>query len=234
MENSANLLTENWTILKLAYSSRGRKIPYFAEPGATVKDEYIQMAGFKICRSDELGLKGKHNWQNICAAVTAVWQIKQNVDPIAKVLKEFKGLEHRLEYIADINGVSFYDDSFGTTPETAIVAIESFNSPKILILGGSDKGASYDQLAMKIKENNVKDVILIGEQGPRIGDALKSVGYTYLHEGGNSMEEITAKAKTLAQAGDVVLLSPACASFDMFQNYKERGEQFKQAVLKSV
>lgn len=218
----------------IANSSKGWKIPYFDDPGATVKDGYIHIAGTDICKADELGLKGRHNWQNVCAAVTAVWQIKRDIDPIAMVLKEFKGLEHRLEYVSEVDDISFYDDSFGTTPETAIVAIDAFDSPKIVILGGSDKGASYDQLAMKIKESNVKDVILIGNQGPRIGDSLKSVGYNSIHQGGQNMEQIISMAKSLAQPGDIVLLSPACASFDMFKNYKDRGDQFKQAVLKSA
>ena len=216
---------------RIASTGEARKIPYFIKPGALIDNGFVSIDDQNICHTSELGLIGKHNWQNVCAAVTAVWQVDRNIDTIKKVLMSFKGLEHLLELVSEINGVSFYDDSFGTTPETAIVAMEAFDKPKIIILGGSDKGADYTQLAHAVKRNNVRTVVLIGDQGPRIKTALDKAGFTASVSGGSDMRNIVKNAFTAAQPGDVILLSPACASFDMFINYKDRGNQFKQAVL---
>ncbi|HEX4774287.1 MAG TPA: UDP-N-acetylmuramoyl-L-alanine--D-glutamate ligase [Candidatus Saccharimonadales bacterium] len=214
----------------IASSSRGHKIPYFAPPGAFVEGGTIKLDGQDICQVAELKLLGRHNWQNACAAVTAIWQITQNVEAIRSVITNFSGLEHRLELVREVDGVSYYDDSFGTAPETAIVALQAFEQPKIIILGGSDKGANYNELAKAIVAGNVRTVLLIGSQASRIQESLEKTGFTDFTPGGTSMAEIVGKAHQLAQPGDVVLLSPACASFDMFKNYKDRGEQFKQAV----
>jgi UDP-N-acetylmuramoylalanine--D-glutamate ligase len=126
--------------------------------------------------------------------------------------------------------VRYYNDSFGTTPETATVAVQAFEAPEVLILGGSDKGADYTELAKVIAAGNIRKVLLIGEQAERIGQALEAAGVTDTMPGGQNMDEIVASAQAVAQSGDVVILSPACASFDMFENYKDRGEQFKKAV----
>lgn len=215
---------------RIASASNGRLIPYFETPGAEVVNEMITIDGQSICAVSELKLLGEHNWQNVCAAVTAVWQTTQNVEAIRSVLVSFTGLEHRLEYVAEIGGVKFYDDSFGTTPETAIVAIRAFNQPKVLILGGSDKGADYTDLAQTVASATIRKVLLIGQQAERIGHALQAAGLSNYEDGGQHMEQIIDKAAAAAQPGDVVLLSPACASFDMFKNYKDRGKQFKRAV----
>ena len=208
----------------------GQKIPYMNQPGAIIEEDRVSIDGQTICTTDSLGLAGKHNWQNVCAALTAVWQITQNKDVFRQVLQDFKGLEHRLELVGRINDVTYYDDSFGTTPETAIVAMETFNNPKILILGGSDKGADYNLLAQAIQINNVKQVLLIGQQANRIQAALDAVGFHAYQPGGQNMQTIVQTAAKCADPGDLVLLSPACASFGMFANYKDRGDQFKAAV----
>lgn len=210
--------------------SAGEKIPYFAKPGAVVENGTVQIAGQEIIKTAGLKLLGRHNWQNVCAAVTAVWQITQDHEAIKKVLAEFSGLPHRLEFVREVGGVKYYDDSFGTTPSTAQVAIQAFNEPKVVILGGSDKGAKYDELAKAVVENNVKVVIVIGKTGRSIAENLSKLGYNSIVQGGKSMDEIMEYASQLASSGDVVLLSPACASFDMFKNYKHRGEEFKKAV----
>src|ERR1035437_2380318 len=218
---------------KIAGYSSGFKIPYYIDPGAHVNDGQIEITGQKICATNELKLIGEHNWQNACAAVTAVWQITQDVDAIRSVLTTFSGLEHRLELVREVNGVKYYDDSFGTTPETAIVAIEAFTNPKVIILGGSDKGTEFSELAKAVKNNNVRQVILIGETGPKIRDALQNKDYTSITPGGNTMEEIVNAASSAAQVGDVVLLSTACASFGLFKDYKDRAAQFI-SVVKSL
>lgn len=214
----------------IANASEGKLIPYFDDPGARVVDEKIVIDDIEICEVSEIKLLGKHNWQNVCAAVTAVWQITQDKAAIKSVLTTFKGLEHRLEFVREIKGVGYYDDSFGTTPETAIVAIESFDQPKVVILGGSDKGATFDALANTVKTNNVRHVLTIGERGPTIAQALANIGFTSVSDGGSTMKEIIDHAQNVAQSGDVILLSTACASFGLFKDYKDRGNQFKQVV----
>ena len=216
---------------QIAEAGAGRKLPYYRSPGAWVNGNMITIDGQEICTTDELKLLGKHNWQNVCAAVTAVWQAGvRDIAAMRSVLTTFAGLEHRLELVRELNSVRYYDDSFGTTPETAIVAMEAFTQPKVTILGGSDKGAQYDGLAEAVKANNVRKALLIGEQAGKIQAALEAVGFHDFVPGGNDMTAIVNNAHAAAQNGDVVLLSTGCASFDMFTDYKDRGDQFKAAV----
>ncbi|HVX57840.1 MAG TPA: UDP-N-acetylmuramoyl-L-alanine--D-glutamate ligase [Candidatus Saccharimonadales bacterium] len=218
---------------RIAAAGHGRKLPYFAPPGACISDGTVVIEDETICRTDELRLLGKHNWQNVCAAVTAAWQVVQDVAALRSVLTSFSGLAHRLELVRELHGVRYYDDSFGTAPETAMVAIEAFEQPVIAILGGRSKGIPFDALAKFVAQRpNVKQVITIGETGPEIAALLRRRGFdrNRMREGGNTMDQIVRTAQELAEPGDVVLLSPACTSFDMFQNYKERGERFTEAV----
>lgn len=225
---------DNENSLSVADASMGQLIPYMEKPGAYIDGENIIIAGKTICKTNKLKLLGKHNWQNVCAAVTAVWQVTQDLKAISSVLTTFTGLEHRLELVRELNGIKYYDDSFGTTPETAIVAIEAFDQPKVLILGGSDKGAAYEKLAKTVKYGNVRSVIIIGDTGPAIKQALQTTGFNDIIDGPSTISEIVSLASSQAQEGDVVLLSTGCASFGLFKNYKDRGEQFKQSVQELV
>lgn len=218
------------TSTQIAQHGQGHKLPYFAAPGALVSDGQIMIEGQVIVRTDDLKLLGQHNWQNVCAAVTAVWQVTHNIDAMRSILTSFTGLEHRLEFVRDLDGIKYYDDSFGTTPETAIVAMQAFAEPKVQIMGGSDKGASYDEMAQAVVDSNVRHVVLIGQQADRIRAALDRVGYTNYSAGGETMTDIIHEANNHAVAGDIVLLSAGCASFGLFKNYKDRGNQFKQVV----
>lgn len=229
-EGVAIYYAENEVSKKIASVSPGRLLPYYAAPGAVVQDGKIMIGGQAICETGEIKLLGKHNWQNACAAITAVWQVSQNIEALRSVLTSFSGLEHRLEFVSELRGVKYYNDSFGTTPGTAIVAIQAFEEPKVVILGGSDKGADYKKLAKVITGSNIRKVLLIGEQAKRIQVALQGAGFQNFMPGGGDIQEIVSTAAAQAQPGDVVLLSTACASFDMFENYKDRGEKFKQAV----
>ena len=229
-EDTAIFFANNELSGNIANHSPGKKIPYFVPPGALVENGAISISGQEICKTDELQLLGTHNWQNACAAVTAVWQVTQDVAALRQVLTSFTGLPHRLEVVRTLDDVTYYDDSFGTTPETAIVALQSFDQPKIVILGGSDKGASYDELAKVVVKSNVRKALLIGEQASRIQSALENVGFNDIMPGGDSMEVIVQTARSQAQPGDIVLLSTGCASFDMFKDYKDRGTQFSAAV----
>jgi UDP-N-acetylmuramoylalanine--D-glutamate ligase len=215
---------------QIASVSPGAKITYYAEPGAYVKDGCIVIDNQEICDVADLKLLGKHNWQNACAAATIVWQVVHDVAAIKAILTTFSGLEHRLEFVRNVGGVDYYDDSFGTTPETAMVAIEAFKQPKVLILGGSDKHATYDELAKTVAENNVRQVVAIGETGPAITSALRNQGFEAITPGGTTMEEIVKAAHDTAKPGDIVLLSTASASFGLFADYKDRGNKFHLAV----
>jgi UDP-N-acetylmuramoylalanine--D-glutamate ligase len=219
-ENSTNI----------ASVSDGLSLPYFEDPGAIVKDGHIAIDGQSICATAELKLLGEHNWQNVCAALTTVWLFTQDVVALHAALVGFTGLPYRLEFVRELNGVKYYNDSFGTTPETATVALQAFTQPKVIILGGSDKGADYRELAHMVASNNVRRVVLIGQQAGRIRASLTQVGYSDIVAGGKTMTSIVAAAAGAAQSGDVVLLSTGCASFDMFASYKDRGMQFNAAV----
>lgn len=212
--------------------SAGIKIPYFSTPGAFVDNDKIVIDTQTIIEVSQIKLLGKHNWQNICAAITAVWQITQDVPAIQSVITTFGGMEHRLELVREINGVKYYNDSLGTTPETAIVAIEAFNQPKVLILGGSDKGADFAKLGQVIAKSNVRHAIIIGVTSTKIAEAINKADPDVSYEIHQSitMQDIVNLAKSKAHTGDIVLLSTGCASFDLFKNYKDRGEQFKSVV----
>lgn len=231
-EDIAISYADNKDSYEIASISKGKQIPYYSPPGAWVKDRQdIVIDNVVICKTSEIALLGEHNWQNVCAAVTATWQITHDIAAINKVIRTFKGLEHRLELVRELDGVKYYDDSFGTTPETAIVAIQAFTQPKVLIVGGSDKGADFDGLAKTISESNISAVISIGDTGPVITRRLRNLKPDMkIVEGLTAMKEITEKAQSLSKPGEVVLLSTGCASFGLFKNYKDRGEQFKMAV----
>ncbi len=230
-DDVAIFLAANETSRKIAQTGAGQKLPYFESPGAWVNGNMVTIDGQEVCTTDEIKLLGAHNWQNVCAAITAVWQAGvQDITAIRSVVTSFGGLEHRLEFVRELESVRYYDDSFGTTPETAIVALQAFAEPKIAILGGSDKGAAYDELAHVVATSNIRHAILIGEQAPRIQQALDAAGFHDFSQGDTTMAEIVGAAQAIAHRGDVVLLSPACASFGMFKDYKDRGSQFKQAV----
>ena len=182
----------------------------------------------------KLLLRGEHNLENIAAAVN-VARIVGVEDSIAiKAVREFKGLEHRLELVAEVDGRTFYNDSFATGPQPTIAAIKSFDEQETLILGGSDKGLDFDELGKEIAEkDNIKNVLLIGLIGPKIGEAIKKAGFKGNLEnlGRSAMKDIVKRAFDITQKGGVVILSPAAASFDMFKNYKDRGRKFKEAVF---
>lgn len=175
-------------------------------------------------------LPGGHNLENICAATMAAFSAGVSLDDIRFTLRTFKGLEHRLELVREVNGVQYYDDSFSTTPETAIAAMQAFRAPEILILGGSTKHADFTELGRVIEEaKNIKAIIGIGAEWQKIKAKIPHFTGTVI-EGYISMQAIVDKAYEIARPGDIVLLSPACASFDMFKNYKDRGNQFQQEV----
>lgn len=199
---------------------------------AYVKDDAIYYSGKEVMKTSEVKLLGKHNLENVCAAVAATWDIVNgDIEAIVSVASTFAGLEFRLQLIRELDGVLYFNDSFSTTPETAIAALRAFSQPKIVILGGSDKGIPFDGLADEVLVSNVKHVLAIGDVGLNIATLLQNRGYRNVTtEGLSNMAEIIDKARGLAAAGDVVLLSTGAASFGMFKDYKDRGKQFNEAV----
>lgn len=184
-----------------------------------------------IVNINEIALPGKHNLENAAAASMAAILAGADIESIKSVLRTFKGLPHRIEFVATIRGANYYDDSFSTTPETAIAAIESFSEPKILILGGSSKNSDFTELGEVISNSDsIKAIIGIGEEWRRIREKIRN-DETEIIENCKDMHEVVNQASKISEIGDIILLSPACASFDMFKNYKDRGEKFKEAVF---
>ncbi len=184
---------------------------------------------------DELTLRGEHNLQNVAAALLTGIIQGFDLDLMFATAKAFKGLEHRLEFVTERRGVKFYNDSYSTTPDTAIAAVKSFSEPTYLILGGSEKFLNYSALAAVLANRpNLKGIFLIGQTAPRINEALLAAKTPSekIMSSAKTLEEIFYRLPLLAEKGDIVLLSPATASFDMFPNYKERGNQFKQLSQK--
>jgi UDP-N-acetylmuramoylalanine--D-glutamate ligase len=233
--NRANQHSKDIVAISMAEKSSYEVPGPGAEPtkttGAYVKDDLIYMDTVAVCHAQDVGLRGRHNLQNVCAALATTWNlINQDAGLFKQVVSEFTGLPYRLELVREVNGVQYYDDSLGTTPETAIAAIQAFDAPKVMILGGASKGVEFDILAQSVASSNVRTVIAIGSTGGEITSALKTAGYENVINGAATMAEIVSQAAKAAEDGDVVLLSTACASFDMFKDYKDRSLQFKSAV----
>ncbi|MFA6963473.1 MAG: UDP-N-acetylmuramoyl-L-alanine--D-glutamate ligase [Patescibacteria group bacterium] len=189
----------------------------------------------EICTTSQIKLVGRHNLMNIAAATIVADLLGVKFDLIREAIKNFEGLPHRLETVAEIQGIKFINDSFSTNPGPTIAAVSAFDEPKVLILGGSEKGADFLEMARVIAKSNTKAVISIGVEGPRINQALEKMGFAgKIIKGEETLDLIVRQAKESAGIGDLVIFSPACASFDMFKNYKDRGEKFKEEVWKLI
>lgn len=187
-----------------------------------------------LMNATEVPLRGFHNMQNVgaAAAVAHTLEIKESI--IVDSIKNYKGLEHRLELVNEANGIKFYNDSIGTTPGSALAAIKAFHEPVFAIVGGADKQADYAQFAADLtKQKNLRGLILLGVIAPKLQAALEQHNFSgKIFSGAQSMEQAFAQALSAAEKGDVVLLAPGTASFDMFKDYKDRGDQFKKEVGK--
>ena len=179
-----------------------------------------------LCKVDEIRIKGVHNLENAMAA--SLMALVSGCTPrvIVQALRAFPGLEHRLEFVREVRGVRYFNDSKGTNVGAVLMSLQSFREPIILIAGGLDKGGDFSLLRDAIRQN-VRQVILIGQARDNFKKALGNS--TPLMECAR-LEEAVGFASRMGRSGDVVLLSPACASFDMFQNFEERGRAFKEAV----
>ena len=181
-----------------------------------------------VCDTDELQILGTHNYENAMAAVAMAYAYGVPVDVIRKTLLAFKGVEHSIEFVAEKNGVVYYNDSKGTNPDAAIRGIQAMNRPTVLIGGGYDKESSYDEWIQALY-GKVKKLVLIGATRDKIARTARELGFNDIVMA-DTFEEAFEKCVEYAQPGDAVLLSPACASWGMFKNYEERGDKFKELV----
>ncbi|MCA9332862.1 UDP-N-acetylmuramoyl-L-alanine--D-glutamate ligase [Candidatus Saccharibacteria bacterium] len=217
----------------VAEASEGKLIPYFKSPGAFIKDDKIFIGSQEICDVNEIALLGKHNWQNVCAAITTTWQIIQDIDAVRSVVTNFSGLPFRIEFRRQVNGINYYNDSFASAGGATLAALNAIIEPKIMIVGGYERGLDLSELAKGIrsKSNDIRKVILIGETAKRTAMELKKVGFdNFVITDLKSMLDIVKLSNSYAQTGDAVVLSPGFASFDMFMNFEDRGNKFNEAV----
>jgi UDP-N-acetylmuramoylalanine--D-glutamate ligase len=235
-QNSGDLAVLNRddsTVVQFGSGARGKKL-FFSlsekpEEGAFSdgRSIFLRLGGkgeeYSLAKTP---LKGIHNVENMMAAVTAARSFGCSKKAVQAVLDRFEGLEHRLEFVREVGGVRFYDDSKGTNVGSVVKSLQSFSEPVILIAGGKDKNGDLRPLAELI-EKRVKLLILIGEARERMNRELGGLTDTAMAK---TLEEAVLLAHQKAKAGEVVLLSPACSSFDMFKDYKERGRVFKEAV----
>ena len=210
---------------KIAFSQKNKLVN-----GISVHKGSIFYGSKLICGIKDIKIKGAHNVENCLAAVAAALLCNVPASSIRRTLMSFKGVEHRIEFVKKTAGVSFYNDSKGTNPDSTIVAIRALYPAHklILILGGRDKMTGLWGLCREIK-SHVKKVVLLGEAKERFMRNLKKCGVKGILEAGTFKDAVVMSYK-LAARGDAVLLSPACASFDMFKNFEERGKVFKKIV----
>lgn len=214
-------ITDDIKSTKVYYGHDKINLAYYDEKG-------IYYDSKLIIKLDEIILKGKHNYQNIMGAIIAVKKYGVTDEVIQKVLKEFKGVEHRLEYVDTINGVTYYNDSKATNCVSTITALNSFDKPTILLLGGYDRGHSFHDLDNSMK--NVKYVICFGETKNRIEEFCNDLNIKCYKK--NTLKEAMSVVKDISTPGDIVLLSPACASWDQYDKFEDRGDEFKKLVRK--
>ncbi len=182
-----------------------------------------------ICGVNELSIPGAHNLENALAAVAAARVMGVGTASLARTLKAFLGVPHRLEFVDEIKGVRYINDSKGTNPDASIKALEAFEEPIVLIAGGKNKGSDFSEFAGKVKDR-ARVLVVLGQSAQAIADAAAARGMEDIRFAGNFREAVIM-AQQAARPGDIVLLSPACASWDMFKSFEERGDLFKKIVL---
>jgi UDP-N-acetylmuramoylalanine--D-glutamate ligase len=195
-------------------------------PGACVLEGHLMFNGRRIIPVDEVKIKGVHNIENALAASALSFCAGADIESVVAVLREFPGLEHRLEFVREKDGVAYINDSKGTNVGAVIKSVEGFTQPVLLIAGGLDKGSDFTPLYELLKQK-VKLLVLIGKAAEKMAAALGTATETVFAK---TLQDAVRLASARASSGDVVLLSPACASFDMFKDFEDRGRQFKEAV----
>jgi len=223
---------------QIAMSATEGKIERYGIPddgGVYERDGEFLQNGEVICPKSLLQLIGEHNVENACAALSVARAHGLSIDAIEDGLRNFKGLPHRLEYVRKFNEVDYYNDSFSSAPPAAVAAIKSFTQPEIVIVGGVDKSNDFSILIDTIKhKTNIKEVVLIGEIRTKLAQQFVTAGVaskvTVLDA--QTMDEIVRYSVSVAHPGDVVVLSPGTSSYDMFKDFYDRGDQFRNVVNK--
>lgn len=202
--------------------------------GAFVKDGMIVFgkndALTPVCRVDDVYIPGPHNLENALAATAAAICAGVPAPVVRHTLRTFRGVEHRIEGVRTLDGVRYINDSKGTNPDSTIKAVETMKEPTVIILGGSEKNSDFGKMCEVICRNPITYAVLIGKTGERIGETLRAHGFTAFEYAGYDFEGAIGIARAHAVRGGNVLLSPACASFDMFSDYEARGREFKRIV----
>lgn len=183
----------------------------------------------KVMLWKEVKMPGRHNLENALSSIAIGWALGLDIEEMAEVLRTFKGVEHRTEYVTSFNGIKFYNDSKGTNSDASIKAIDALKEPLILIAGGIDKGTDFDDFIKSFK-GKVKALVLLGDTAEKIKETAIKYGFNNIYIV-DSMKEAVNKSFELGDQGDTVLLSPACASWDMYKSFEERGKDFKEAVF---
>ena len=181
-----------------------------------------------LCGVDSLHILGTHNYENVMAAAAMAYAYGVPAEVIQKTVCQFRGVEHRIEFVAEKNGVAYYNDSKGTNPDAAIRGIQAMNRPTVLIGGGYDKDSTYEEW-INAFDGKVKKLVLLGATRDKIAETARRLGFEDIVMA-DSFEEAFDKCVEYSRPGDAVLLSPACASWGMFKNYEERGDKFKELV----
>ena len=184
----------------------------------------------KLMNVGEIYIPGQHNLENALAAAAAALTAGVPADTVTYTLKTFKGVEHRIEFVRTVDGISYINDSKGTNPDSTIKAVNCMKVPTVIMLGGSEKNSDYSEMAKVIKNSNVRYAVLLGDTGMAIGKALEAAGFDQMEYTGYDFRKSIECACAHAAEGWNVLLSPACASFDMFKDFEQRGEVFKSIV----
>lgn len=219
---------------RVLFFSRRREL----DAGAYVREDKIVynvgQGPFTVCHVAELGIPGAHNLENALAATAVAATLGVKAEVMARTLTRFKGVAHRLEFVEEINGVRYINDSKGTNPDASIKALDAFNAPIVLIAGGMNKGSDFGEFAARVKEK-VRVMVVLGQSAGAIAEAAREKGFKRILPADNFGEAVLI-AHYAAYPGEIVLLSPACASWDMFKNFEERGDLFKKIVreLKSA
>ena len=226
----------NSTISKIRYFGKVKKAASWNKDSYVLNERYIEYNGNKIIDTKKLLLKGEHNYLNVCAALNAIHDyIDVSNDVLESIIASISGVAHRLEFVREINGVDWYNDSASTTPDKSIAGIRAFDTKVVLIAGGYDKNISYESLAKPILDN-VSKLILFGDTKNKIYDAVMKLsrdsGVSIPIYVMDTLEEVIDVAYQVSVPGEVVLFSPASASFDMFKNAYQRGDLFKEIVNK--
>ncbi len=215
----------------VAETSRGQRIPVGTDESVHVQADGIYLGNTQVLEIADVPLLGSHNLTNVAAAIAAAYQVVGSDHAVIRSgIQALTPLPHRLTHVATVCGVTYIDDSCSMTPETAAAAMATFDVPQVLILGGTTKGVAFDPLATAVSRAPVRSILLVGTEAHHIAASLDAAGVGGYEHATGSMTEVVRRAAALAQPGDVVLLSPGCASIGEFRDYADRGQQFAAAV----